>query len=83
MQLKIEDDSGLVLWMGLDELVQVPLARDERARCRAVLTDALALMDETITLHGTLATEVGEGQFVKRNSPHLSDCLGVYDFSPP
>lgn len=83
MELKIENSEGLVLWTGLDDLVQVPMDKDERAQCREVLLNALDLLDQTIVKWSTFSTAAVPDQYERQSLPHLSDCLGVYDFSPP
>ena len=83
MELKIENSEGLVLWIGLGELVQVPLDKDERAQCRKALLDALGLLDQTIVKRCTFATANAPDQFEIQSPRHLSDCLGVYDSARP
>ena len=83
MELKIENESGLVFWVGCGDLVQVSLESEERAQCRKLLLDALELLNQTIVTRSTFSTAAAQDQFEKRSSPHLSDCLGVYDCAPP
>lgn len=47
VQLQITDESGLVLWIGPDNIVQVPLKPSDRQMCRQAIIDAMALLDET------------------------------------
>ena len=83
MEVKLENSKGLALWSGHGDIVQVPMDPSERAQCRKALLDALDLLDQTIVKYDTFST-VGEMDESLQQSPqHLSDCLGVYDFSPP
>lgn len=83
MELKIENSDGLVLWVGFNDLVQVPMASDERTQCRKVLLDALALLDETIPKYDTFSTVSEMGEPLIQNPQHLSDCRAVFDLSHP
>lgn len=83
MEIKLENSEGLVLWVGAGDTVQVPMDPNERAQCRKALLDALDLLDQTIVKQCTFSTATGPDQFETQSLPHLSDCLGVYDFSPP
>ena len=81
--LKVEVDDDLCLWLGPDDIVQVPFDGEERAKCRKALQDALDLMDQTIVKWSTFSTASAMGECVTRNSPHLDGCLAVYNCSPP
>ncbi|WP_162619141.1 hypothetical protein [Tritonibacter mobilis] len=83
MELKIENDEGLVLWTGSGELVQVPMDTVERAQCRKALLDALILLDQTIVKRCTFSTAAVTDQCEPQSPQHLSDCLAIYDFSRP
>ena len=77
MQLKIENDSGHFLWIGPEDLVQVPKDRNERARNRTALMDALFVSDQTIVTHSSFATANAQGSSEIQNSQRLGDFLGI------
>jgi len=83
MEIKLENSNGLALWVGRDDIVQVPMDPDERAQCRKALLDALDLLDQTIVKWSTFSTADVKDQFLKQNQPRLSDCLAVYGSAPP
>lgn len=45
--LRISGPDGLILMIGSDDLVQIPLLPSERTMCRQALLDALTLLDQT------------------------------------
>jgi len=83
MEVKLISESGLSLWLGSNEQVQVPMCKKERAECRKALLDALKLLDETIVKYDTLSTGGAMDAPVIQSLPHLDDCLGVFDYSRP
>lgn len=83
VELKIENNTGLVLWLGPNDLIQVPMNQSERVQCRKALLDALDLLDQTIVKFDTFSTGAEKDGCWRRNPQHLSDCLGVYDSSLP
>lgn len=83
MEVKLISETGLSLWLGPSDQVQVPMNKEERAQCRKALLDALSLLDETIVKYDTLATAGAMGAALIQNSPHLDGCLGVFDYSRP
>lgn len=83
MEVKLENENGLALWIGPNDLVQIPMDKIERDQCRKALLDALNLLDQTIVKLSTFSTAAEMDQCVKQSPPHLSDCLAVYDSSHP
>lgn len=83
MEVKLISESGLSLWLGPNEQVQVPMCKKERATCRKALLDALQLLDETIVKYDTLSTGGAMDAPVIQSLPHLDGCLGVFDYSRP
>ena len=83
MEVKLISESGLSLWVGPNEQVQIPMCKKERAECRKALLDALNLLDETIVKYRTLSTADETGAPLIQSLPHLDGCLGVFDYSHP
>ncbi|WP_132599166.1 hypothetical protein [Rhodovulum adriaticum] len=83
MDLKLEIDGDLALWVGRDDQVQVTMNPQERAQCRKALLDALALLDQTIVKWSTFSTAGGMGEPETRISQRPDGCLAVFDCSPP
>lgn len=83
MELKIEDDQGLLLWLGPDDLVQVPMDLEERAQCRKALLDALDLLDQTIVKWSISSMASGMDGCEIQTSQYHPDCLAAFDFSHP
>lgn len=83
MEIQIRDNDDLVLWIGKGDVVQVPMDKNERAQCRKMLLDALSLLDQTIVKYCTSSMGGAKDLSSQQSPQHLSDCLGVYDFSPP
>ena len=83
MELKIENEGGLVLWTGRGDLVQVPMDKGERDQCRQALLDALDLLDQTIVKWSTFSMEDEMERSEIQSSQRLDGCLAVYDCSPP
>ena len=83
MEVKLISESGLSLWLGPNDQVQVPMCKDERAECRKALLDALKLLDETIVKFSTLSTVAEMDAPLIQSLPHLDGCLGAFDYSRP
>lgn len=83
MELKIEIGGDLLLWIGPNGLVQVPMDKKERAACRHALLDAIELLDQTIVKWSTFSTAVETDAVAIRNSLRPDGCLAVFDCSPP
>lgn len=74
MELKLEDENGLVLWLGKGDLVQVPMEVNERTQCRKMLVDALQILDQTIIKYDTFPTASETDEHWQQSPQHLSDC---------
>lgn len=83
MELKVEVNGSLSLWLGPGDLVQIPMDKCERAQCRAMLLDALNLLDQTIVKWSTFSTATEMDAAEIQISQHPDDCLAVFDCSPP
>jgi hypothetical protein len=83
MELKIEIDGELCLWLGPDEDVQVPMSERERAQCRERLLSALSLLNETVVKYSTFSKVGGTGEASTQNSPRLGDYPEVVDWTRP
>lgn len=72
MELSVRDSSGLILRVGLDDQVVVPLKPSERVLCRQALVDALALLDQTAVTQSISSKEVAKDAGSRRTAPHLA-----------
>jgi hypothetical protein len=78
MNLKIEDATGLVFWIGSNDMVQVPMRLSERVLCRQVLVDALTLLDQTEVKKSTFSTADGQDRCSQQNELCLRGFREVY-----
>lgn len=83
MELKIEINGSLALWLGPNDSVQVSMDLGERVKCREALSNALNLLDQTIVKWSTFSTATATGAAEIRNLPRLDGCHAVFDCSHP
>lgn len=82
-ELSVRVGHDLVLQVGADDTVTVPMDKQERALCRKALEDALLLLSQTTVTRSTFATEAGSDEVSIQTSPHLSDCHATVCYSRP
>lgn len=74
MAITITNGIEPLMWIDGDQ-VMIPTKEDQRAACLKALSDALTLLADTAQASAICAKAVEKGEDLRRNQPHLSDCL--------
>lgn len=82
-ELTLSAGSELLLHIGTNDAVTVPMDAGQRALCREALEDALTLLAQTTIALRTFAMEAATDEVWRRSSQRLSDCPEVYDLTRP
>ena len=82
-ELKVTGTSGLMLWLGSNDQVQVPMRLSERVACRQALLDALTLLDQTEISMSKFSTANALCRSWQQSSPRPVESRAVCDLPPP
>lgn len=82
MGISITDGTEPLMWIEGDNVL-IPTREDQRAACLKALSDALTLLADTAQASAICATAVEMGEDLRRNQPHLSDCLEAFYCARP